>query len=557
MGRLLGFGLVASGLAIAGLAWMPSGEKQASQQLASLVRIASEGARPDRAETTVRASAPDAAAAPMRTFSPDRPMMSPSAQPVTSQPHAEIPVRTAERPVADPRQRDYPAASPAAPLPDTPARPDGPRLTSVKPGDDASKHALTRSIQAELTRVGCFDGDADGTWSSATRRAMKTFTERVNASLPTEEPDYILLTLLQGHAARACGKACPVGQALSNDGRCEPRAILAQRDPNAKPKAPLPGRMAAGAPVTPETAPTVAEADLRARADAEARRRNEIANREAAARAEAERTAKAESERTAKADADQRAKASADARRAEETAKAEAERKAMADAEQRAKAVADARRTEETAKAVGDAESRARLDAEWRAKASADARRAEDIAKAKTAEADAKAAARKTPDGSEAQQRMAALATIAPVAVEPTQPRIINPPPASAVPAPPPPLAAVQPVPSPPIQPRQQWEPTSPAQPSVAPPAPAPKRVEAPRRQPPDPVPQRQVERRASPPSRSPTPRYVGAFVPPSSRQVIIYRGSPAPRPVTVVRSPSPVAAFRGNVFHNLQRSAP
>ena len=68
-----------------------------------------------------------------------------------------------------------------------------------------------------------------GKKTSATQRAMRTFTERVNATLPVEEPDYILLTLLQGQTGLACGKTCPAGQVTVGDGRCEARAILTQK----------------------------------------------------------------------------------------------------------------------------------------------------------------------------------------------------------------------------------------------------------------------------------------------------------------------------------------
>lgn len=51
--------------------------------------------------------------------------------------------------------------------------------------------------------------------------------DRVNATLPMEEPDYILLTLVQGHTAAACGTECPSGQAISANGRCVPNAVVA------------------------------------------------------------------------------------------------------------------------------------------------------------------------------------------------------------------------------------------------------------------------------------------------------------------------------------------
>ncbi len=50
---------------------------------------------------------------------------------------------------------------------------------------------------------------------------------RVNATLPIDEPDYILLTLIKGQATASC-VTCPLGQSLA-DGRCIPNAVIAQK----------------------------------------------------------------------------------------------------------------------------------------------------------------------------------------------------------------------------------------------------------------------------------------------------------------------------------------
>jgi hypothetical protein len=97
--------------------------------------------------------------------------------------------------------------------------------SSVTPGNRAS---LGIELQRELKRVGCYDGHLNGSWTFATRKAMKAFMNRVNAALPIDQPDHILLALLQGHRDKACGIACPTGQGLTSDDRCLPNAILAQ-----------------------------------------------------------------------------------------------------------------------------------------------------------------------------------------------------------------------------------------------------------------------------------------------------------------------------------------
>lgn len=136
---------------------------------------------------------------------------------------------------------------------------------------DMGRQDLVRSLQRELRRVGCYYGEVDGDWGAGSRRAMIQFTERVNASLPTEQPDFILLTLVQGQTGTVCGRGCPSGQSLGDTGRCLPNAVVAQsrRTPSrggdtlredivqattsqtaAVVATPLPGRMSIGGPLT-------------------------------------------------------------------------------------------------------------------------------------------------------------------------------------------------------------------------------------------------------------------------------------------------------------------
>ena len=87
---------------------------------------------------------------------------------------------------------------------------------------------LTREIQLRLKRVGCYHGAIDGVWSATVRRSMKTFTDRVNATLAVEQPDIVLLAMLQNHQGRGCGTPCPPGQSLAVDARCLPNSLIAK-----------------------------------------------------------------------------------------------------------------------------------------------------------------------------------------------------------------------------------------------------------------------------------------------------------------------------------------
>jgi hypothetical protein len=122
---------------------------------------------------------------------------------------------------------------------------------------------LARQIQAELKRGGCYSGRLDGSWGERSRRAMETFVSRVNASLPTREPDVFLLSLVKGQTGDVCGRTCDNGRILQ-EGRCVAGEILAEAGPYAPSDAPevqvaarpapLPGRMSIGGPLPDEAA---------------------------------------------------------------------------------------------------------------------------------------------------------------------------------------------------------------------------------------------------------------------------------------------------------------
>lgn len=169
----------------------------------------------------------------MRSFAPPHPVIirTPSAAVAPSRaPNARV-VGEIAPPAALATIASQSAAPPldtgwqAVVKPDTGAVPS--RVTSSTPGDGASRYELVLSIQRELKRAGCFGGTLSGSWTANTKRAMSAFMERVNATLPMDEPDYILLTLIKGQAAASCA-TCPTGQSLS-DGRCVPNAVIAQK----------------------------------------------------------------------------------------------------------------------------------------------------------------------------------------------------------------------------------------------------------------------------------------------------------------------------------------
>lgn len=194
----------AAGLGVAAALYPGTGDDAA--QLAEVTRIS---AAPDRSRV-IHESELDAP----RVFSSAMPLHMPAAN------DAPSPVKTKPTPQAAQGWTTVviadPASSAAAPI------------KSSKPSDSMTRAELARDLQRELSRAGCYGGEINGAWTAPTRRAMAAFMERVNASLPIDEPDYILLTLVQGQSGVVCGATCPSGQGMAEDGRCVPQAVIAQ-----------------------------------------------------------------------------------------------------------------------------------------------------------------------------------------------------------------------------------------------------------------------------------------------------------------------------------------
>jgi len=116
-----------------------------------------------------------------------------------------------------------------------------------------SQDSLARDIQRELARVGCYDGETNGVWTTSTRHAMKVFMDRVNAVLPMSQPDSVLLALVRSHGAQVCGVSCPAGQDLAHSGRCVPAAVLSRAAKKSEPTTTTWSTTTTVAPALPST----------------------------------------------------------------------------------------------------------------------------------------------------------------------------------------------------------------------------------------------------------------------------------------------------------------
>jgi hypothetical protein len=166
--------------------------------------------------------------------------------------HVEVSQNPAPAPTSAPVTAEVPSTWQTAVSVEAPNTTPAVVPKTLSPTDPDARYKLVFDIQRQLKRVGCYWGRIDGSWGIATKNAMREFTDRVNATLPLDEPDYVQLALIQSHADNACG-ACPAGQSLAASGRCMGLAITAQsKQPNAaqlsteQQKEVLPWRAASG-----------------------------------------------------------------------------------------------------------------------------------------------------------------------------------------------------------------------------------------------------------------------------------------------------------------------
>jgi hypothetical protein len=224
MGKLYGAVLILAGVAVGAYALAPLHEPGPEIAAAQVAKAAGAPvAAPSSAPPAPAQQSDRAAPAPAKTDGVKAP----------AQPPASVALAAASPEAIDPPPN---AAPPAERVDETTRRvPVGAsKAPNVPPLEGP---ALTREIQRQLKRVGCYGGEISGTWSPSVRQAMQAFTRRVNASLPVAQPDPVLLAMVQSQASGVCNAACAPGQERAADGRCLPAAIAAKANkPHPGPK---------------------------------------------------------------------------------------------------------------------------------------------------------------------------------------------------------------------------------------------------------------------------------------------------------------------------------
>lgn len=105
------------------------------------------------------------------------------------------------------------AAAPSA----TPASTASPAGTNVASLPSTTPADLSRSVQNELGRVGCFSGQADGNWSTSSQRSLSQFNRYAGTRLDVKVASTDALDTVKSKQSRVCPLVCDHGFKVDGD----------------------------------------------------------------------------------------------------------------------------------------------------------------------------------------------------------------------------------------------------------------------------------------------------------------------------------------------------
>lgn len=113
------------------------------------------------------------------------------------------------------QQRINLAATAPNAAPATPATPAGTNVASLTPA--TAPVDLSRSVQIELGRVGCFSGQADGNWNTTSQRSLSQFNRYAGTKLDVKMASSDALDAVKSKPSRVCPLVCEHGFKAEGD----------------------------------------------------------------------------------------------------------------------------------------------------------------------------------------------------------------------------------------------------------------------------------------------------------------------------------------------------
>jgi uncharacterized caspase-like protein len=134
---------------------------------------------------------------------------------------AEKAKQAAQQQAADAERKRLEAASanppqPApAPVPAAPAPEKNVAVASLNPAP--SQAEITKSVQSELRRVGCYSGNAVGDWDASSQRSLSQFNRSAGTKLDTKTVNAETLDAIKQKPSRVCPLVCEHGFKADGD----------------------------------------------------------------------------------------------------------------------------------------------------------------------------------------------------------------------------------------------------------------------------------------------------------------------------------------------------
>jgi uncharacterized caspase-like protein len=170
--------------------------EKAKQAEEERVRLAAQGAQK---EAQAKADA-DARAAEQARLDAEK------AKQAAQQQAAEAERKRVEVAAATP----VPQPAPAAPAPDKNVN-----VASLNPAP--SQNEITKSVQSELRRVGCYGGSADGDWNQTSQRSLSQFNRNAGLKLDVKTVNADTLDAIKQKPSRVCPLVCEHGSKADGD----------------------------------------------------------------------------------------------------------------------------------------------------------------------------------------------------------------------------------------------------------------------------------------------------------------------------------------------------
>ena len=144
------------------------------------------------------------------------------------------------------QQRTSLAAAAPSTTPASTASPAGTNVAALTPSSTPAD--LSRSMQTELGRVGCYSGQADGNWNTSSQRSLSQFNRYAGTKLDVKVASSDALDTVKSKQSRVCPLVCDHGfkvdgdkctkiicgdgYALNDDNECEKQRVAKPAKPS-------------------------------------------------------------------------------------------------------------------------------------------------------------------------------------------------------------------------------------------------------------------------------------------------------------------------------------